>query len=79
MTAYMIVILTGKDQLEKKGVNFEEQVLSFHSEIKAVVRFYTLTHNEELNCTYYLNNSVMKLSHVSTLRLYTPCLSIYIR
>ena len=56
MTSYMIVIFTGKDQLDKKGVNFEEQVLSFHSEIKAVVRSYTLTHKEELNCTYYLNN-----------------------
>ena len=57
MTSYMIVIFTGKDQLDKKGVNFEEQVLLFHSEIKAVVRSYTLKHNEELNCTYYLNNS----------------------
>ena len=46
---------------------------SSQQEIKAVVRSYTLTHNEELNGTY-LNNSKLWNTHVPTQSTYAKAL-----
>jgi len=46
--------------------NSNDILYSSQQEIKAVVRSYTLMHNEELNSTY-LNTKVTKHTHVDTL------------